>query len=101
MDVAQHESLACPICEHGYTRRELTRHHLVPKSRKGRETVLLCRSCHRQIHALFTEKEIERCYSSLETLMGSPEMNAWMQFIRKRKPTAHLPARTSRRKRRR
>ena len=91
----------CPICEHAYLAKELTRHHLVPKSRKGRVTVPVCSDCHRQIHALYTEKELERQYGTLERLLAAEEIQPWIPWIRKRKPTARVTMRTSQRKRRR
>lgn len=92
---------ACVICRHDYERRELTKHHLVPKSRKGRKTVLVCRPCHRQIHALYTEKELERDYGTLEELLQADELQPWIRWVRRRKPQGRVAVRTSRRKRRR
>lgn len=93
--------LTCPICLHAYPTGELTKHHLVPKSRKGRVTRLLCRNCHRQVHALFTEKELERYYGTLEELLAANALQPWIAWIRKRKPAGRLRTHNSRRKRRR
>jgi hypothetical protein len=87
--------IACPICWHDYGRDEMTRHHLVPKSRKGREIVLLCRPCHKQIHAVFSEKQLERDYGSLERLLAAAQMQSWIRWIRKRKPTSKVVTRRS------
>ena len=92
------EEPRCEVCLHEYERRELTRHHVVPKSRGGTETVLLCRPCHKQVHALFTEKELEREYGTVDALLSADEMQPWLQFIRKRKPTKKLTVRTSKSK---
>ena len=49
----------CPLC-----RRKLVggsnvnQHHLVPRSRNGRDTVVLHRICHAAIHATLSEKEL-------------------------------------------
>ncbi|MCA9112908.1 MAG: HNH endonuclease, partial [Planctomycetaceae bacterium] len=98
--LAEHEC-RCVICEHAYPRSRLTKHHLVPKSRSGTETVLTCRDCHRQIHALFSEKELERQYGTLELLLGAEALQPWITWIRKRQPRARLRVHTSHRKRRR
>ena len=95
------ESESCPICRHEYARAELTKHHLVPKSRRGNETVLICRNCHRQIHALYTEKELEREFGILETLLASEKLRPWIAWVRKRKPSGRLRTKTSNRKGRR
>ena len=39
----------CPICLHEYAAGEMNKHHLVPKSRKGKVTILVCRNCHRKL----------------------------------------------------
>lgn len=91
----------CPICRHEYARAELTKHHLVPKSRRGKETVLICRNCHRQIHALYTEKELEREFGTLEELLAAEKLQPWIAWARKRKPTGRVRTKTSKRKGRR
>ena len=91
----------CPICRHEYAQTELTKHHLVPKSRRGIETVLICRNCHRQIHALYTEKELEREFGTLETLLTAGKMQPWISWVRKRKPSGRVRTKTSQRKGRR
>jgi len=60
-------------------------HHPVPKSRGGRDTVPLHRICHRQIHALLTEKELERDYPSIDKLLGHPGIARFVDWVR-RKP---------------
>jgi 5-methylcytosine-specific restriction enzyme A len=99
--IALNQFATCPICRHRYARVELTKHHLVPKSRQGRETVLLCRNCHRQIHALYTEKELERAFGTLDSLLAAERLQAWIAWARKRKPSGRVRTRTSRRKGRR
>lgn len=98
---AKSEELQCPICLHFYTRKELTRHHLVPKSRKGHETVLICAACHNQIHAIFDEKELERRLNTIEALVESEEFRPFVKWIRKRKPTSKVRVKASSRRRRR
>ena len=88
----------CPICLHEYLPREMSKHHLVPKSRKGKETVLLCRNCHRQIHALYTEKELERSFGTLEELLAAEKLQPWIGWARKRKPSGRVKTKTSKRK---
>lgn len=89
----------CPLCLHAYDRRELTKHHLVPKSRGGRETVLLCRPCHRQLHATFSEKELERHYPTVESLNAAEALQPYLSWVRRRKPTKRVAVRTSKRRR--
>ncbi len=99
MDQADSDRI-CPICQHEYARSELTKHHLVPQSRKGKITVPLCRPCHRQIHAIYTEKALEEKFGTLESLLAAEGLQRWIRWIRKRKPTARIKTKTSKRKRR-
>lgn len=92
------DELRCLLCGHEYERRELTKHHFVPKSRGGRETGLLCRPCHAQVHALYTEKELEAEFGTIEQLREAPKLQSWMRFIRRRKPSAKIKVKTSRKK---
>ncbi len=75
----------------------LTRHHLTPLTRHSNKrvkrdtstaerstTVPLCRPCHNQIHALFTEKELEREFNTLEKLREHPEVKKWIAWVRTR-----------------
>ena len=59
----------CPLCGRKLVAgRSVNRHHLVPRSRNGRDTVALHRICHAAIHAALTEKELERRYNTIESL---------------------------------
>lgn len=81
----------CALC--GREER-LTRHHLIPRTRhhnkRNKKTfsrqevtrvVGLCRPCHKQVHALFTEKELERDWNSIEKLKSHPEVAAFVAWI--------------------
>jgi hypothetical protein len=75
--------------------REITRHHLVPRSRHknkrnkkifDRQDVheriaLLCRPCHRNIHATIGIKELEREYNTLEALAAHPDVRRFTRWI--------------------
>ncbi len=89
------EPPACPLCER--PNRSPSDHHLVPKSRGGKVTETLCRDCHTAIHATFTNKELEREYSTIEALMAHEELRALIRFIAKQR--GKVRTRTSRRTR--
>lgn len=93
--------LTCPICQHEYDRKELTKHHLIPKSRKGKITTLICSPCHKQIHAVFSEKELERRFNTIESLIEAEEFRPWVNWIRRRKPTGRIRTTRSGRRRKR
>lgn len=79
------QPLRCSLCGRFVDRSQLDLHHLVPKSRGGRDTVPLHRICHRQIHALLTEKELERDYSEIGALLSHPDIARFVDWVR-RKP---------------
>jgi hypothetical protein len=89
---------ACELC--GRNASPLQKHHLIPRTRhKNRRNkkafsrdevksriAWLCHPCHKQIHALFSEKELEREYNTLEALQAHDEVQAFVEWIRKRSP---------------
>jgi hypothetical protein len=75
-------ALMCPLCERVIPQTQKDAHHLVPKSKGGRHTEFLHRMCHRQVHALFTETELARQYSTVEALLARPEMARFVAWVR-------------------
>lgn len=87
----------CQLCER---ETALTRHHLIPQCRHGtkwnrknfdrREVktnlLLLCSGCHKQLHALFTEKELERRLHDLPSLRAEPAVQRFVDWIRTKPP---------------
>ena len=81
--------LICPLCEREIPTAQRDAHHLIPKCKGGRETQFLHRICHRQIHALFTEKELANQYNHVEILLSHPQMEAFVAWI-KNKPNSFI-----------
>ncbi|MEO0412539.1 MAG: HNH endonuclease [Pseudomonadota bacterium] len=82
----------CALCGRPLgTRREA--HHLVPKSKGGRETVLLHPICHRKIHTVFTNADLARMSGELDQIKQSTEMAKFLRWIAKRPPDFHAPTR--------
>ena len=55
------------------------------------------RICHRQIHALFTESELANTYNTVDALLGHPQIQRFVTWIRnkpigfiERTRTSHL-----------
>lgn len=82
---AEDRPVVCPLCDRPIPPAQRDAHHLVPKSRGGVHTAWLHRICHRQVHALFTEAELERELSSVEALRTHPGMAPFLGWVR-RKP---------------
>ena len=88
----QGSPLICPLCEREIATAQRDAHHLIPKSKGGRETQFLHRICHRQIHALFTENELANQYNSVENLLSHVEVSKFVAWV-KTKPN-HFMERT-------
>ena len=78
------EESICQLCMRPISKSQRDAHHLIPKSRGGIETVILHRLCHRQIHALLTENQLARNYSTIEALRGHSEIAKFIEWISKK-----------------
>lgn len=73
----------CPLCGRPmFAGDSVDRHHWQPKSRCGRETDHLHRICHRELHSLFTAKELAADFATLEKLRQHPEMQRFIKWVR-------------------
>ena len=57
-------------------------HHLRPEERATSPTVLLCRPCHDQIHAVFTNDELRAEYDTIEALRSADRLADYIEWIR-------------------
>lgn len=76
------QAFICPLCDRAIPKSQRDEHHLIPKSHGGRDTAVLHRICHRQIHATFTETELARQYSTIEQLKLQAEMVGFIEWVR-------------------
>ena len=97
-----HEYRCCELC--GRAVSLLTRHHLIPRTRHANKRnqrefdraevkqriAWLCKPCHDHVHALFTEKMLEREFNTLESLAMQPEVAKFVAWIQK-KPAHYRP----------
>ncbi len=93
--------MICSLCH-----RELlsiSTHHLIPRSlhknkkikkiflRSQLHAILtLCLVCHKQIHAIFTEKELANKYYTLDNLKSNQAIDNFISWI-KNKPIGFMP----------
>ena len=102
MDPANH----CNLC--GRAVEVLTRHHLVPRTRhknkknkklfardEVKKVIWLCQACHENVHAVLTEKELERTFHTIELLAAHPKIAKFTEWIRTRPETAGVSVKTS------
>jgi hypothetical protein len=97
----------CELCEREF--QKLTKHHLIPRTRhknkrnkknfdrqEVRERVIwICGPCHKNIHALLTEKELEYDYNTLDLLKEHPGVKKFVEWIKGRPETTAVPTRRS------
>jgi hypothetical protein len=74
----------CPFCQRSGARK--TKHHLIPKSKGGKNTLDICRDCHKAIHACFSHKELAKEYHTIEKLLTRESFRKMVGFIAKQHP---------------
>jgi len=94
------ENIDCPICKRDTPPNYQEKHHLTPKSKKGKETVLVCCSCGDMVHKLFTLKELKKTYNTIEKILTHEEVQKWIEWVQK-KPTDFSICMARKKKRRR
>lgn len=72
-------------------------HHLVPKSKGGRETVPLHPICHRAIHTNFTNAELARIGTDRDALLKNQALANFVAWVKGKPPDFHAPTFTQRR----
>lgn len=96
--VKEAEIVVCALCDRPIPPALRDAHHLIPKSRGGVDIVLMHRACHKQIHALFTETELARHYTTAQALRTHPEMARFIRWVQNKPSDFNPPTKRSRRK---
>ena len=63
-------------------RHHVEAHHLIPKSKGGKSTVLLHSACHNQIHALITETDLANLFNTIESLKTHAGLAKFIDWIK-------------------
>ena len=76
----------CPICSRTLGKENISKHHLIPKSRGGKDSELIeiHNICHQKIHSVFTLKELRDYYNSVEKLVAHEEMAKFIKWVSKK-----------------
>ena len=82
-----HEAV-CSLCQRTVPGSLITRHHLMPKQKGGShlDKVPLCKPCHKQIHATFSNAQLAKELADLSLLRAAPQLRPFLRWIRKQKP---------------
>jgi hypothetical protein len=77
--------IVCPLCKR--INDHQSNHHLIPACRDGNadDKVIICESCHLAIHQLFSNKQLEETYNSVESLLSHEVFAKTAKFICKQK----------------
>jgi hypothetical protein len=77
----------CSLCERLVPPDLITLHHLKPRERGGKaeHRTPLCKPCHKQLHATYSNKELDLELDSLASLREAPELQPFLTWIRKQK----------------
>ena len=91
----------CPLCDRPIPPGHESRHHLIPKVKGGAKgpCAILHPACHSKIHAVLTEAELARSYSTIEALRSHPEIATFIRWISRRPPELRVKNRSLRKKR--
>ena len=86
----------CELCNRNVS--IITKHHLIPLQKGGKkfETLSLCPTCHAQIHALFTNRELATHYHSLNSLKSDKKIIKFLKFIQNVPGDYHIEIKKSR-----
>ena len=78
----------CELCKREGVPK-VTEHHLIPREEGGNdgEVAWLCESCHKQIHALYTNKELAIRLNTLNSLENDENIIKYLKYIRKQDPS--------------
>lgn len=86
----------CELCDRNVS--IITKHHLIPLQKGGKkfETLYLCPTCHQQIHALFTNRELATYFTTLASLKKDIKIIKYLKFIRNYPGDNHFTIKKSR-----
>ena len=83
-------NMKCELCD---IECDGTKHHLVPKLKAKNKykdikddpsnIIYICRSCHDQIHSLFTETELRDLYFTKSLLLENDEFRKFVEWKKK------------------
>ena len=87
----------CSLCQRLIPPHLITLHHLKPKQRGGKaeHRTPLCKPCHKQLHATYSNKHLDQELASIDSLRTAPELQPFLTWIKKQKPDRNFRTITS------
>lgn len=75
----------CQLCGlTTYTRK----HHLIPKSKGGEDTIDCCETCESYLHKNFSNNQLRDVYNNLETILNDKGFQKFLKWRRKQPATS-------------
>ena len=71
--------------------RRVEYHHIVPKSRGGRETAAIHSICHRMLHRTFRNAELGVFGRRVAMIRADPRVGRFLAWIANKDPDFHAP----------
>ena len=79
--------MQCPICDRPMILgKSVDKHHLIPKTFGGKEVTLMHRVCHQKIHSLFTERELQKTYHTVDAIRSHEEIKKFIKWLKNKPP---------------
>ena len=75
----------CDLCGRAVPVALISRHHL-QKGGTHHEKVPLCKPCHKQVHATFSNAQLARELADVSRLRAAPQLQPFLKWIRKQRP---------------
>lgn len=88
----------CELCERDEI--ELTVHHLTPREEGGSHmpTAMLCKACHKQIHALYSNRVLAIRLHTIMLLQDDEELKKYLKWVKKQPASTAVRTRKSKHK---
>ena len=96
--VKEESEFHCPVCKRLTPPQYIEKHHLHTKQRGGKDTERVCCNCGDMVHQLFTNKELDRKFNTIEKLCEHPAIQEWIRFIQKKPDSFSVCMKTKKRR---
>jgi hypothetical protein len=70
-------------------------HHLIPKSKRGKDTIKIHKVCHRKIHSIWSENELRDYYHTPERIREYPDMAKFIKWLKKKPDDFYIKTKDS------
>lgn len=75
------------ICVFCQMKTSVRQHHLIPRSKGGKETVSTCSTCESYIHKTWSHNQLRDTYNSVEVILSDKGFQKFLKWRRKQPAT--------------